>query len=215
MTNPFYKLIQIDHLTNMTYRLRLTRNDFKFTAGQCVNLGRPESGVNREYSIYSGANDDYLEFLIREVEDGIVSTDLKKLKPGDLVDIDGPYGEFTLVNPDADNKYLFIASGTGIAPFHSFVKTYPDLDYTILHGIRQLDEAYDADTYKTGRYISCVSRETSGNFHGRVTEYLKQNRVFPDTICYLCGNRGMISEAYDILRAYGVSGDNLNTEVFF
>jgi NAD(P)H-flavin reductase len=36
-----------------------------------------------------------------------------------------------------------------------------------------------------------------------------------DTICYICGNRAMIIDAYDILRDKNISGNNIITEVFF
>jgi len=48
-----------------------------------------------------------------------------------------------------------------------------------------------------------------------VTEYVAEHPVAPETICYLCGNNAMIAEMYDLLRAQGVPGDNLFTEIFF
>ncbi len=68
-------------------------------AGEWWRLVTP-SGVNREYSMYSDANAPHLEFLIRQVAGGTVSPALAAVKPGDSVEIDGPYGEFTLKTPD-------------------------------------------------------------------------------------------------------------------
>ncbi len=141
---------------------------------------------------------------------------MQKLKIGDEVTIDGSYGLFTIANPEkTNNKYLFVGTGTGIAPFHSFALSYPKLDYRILHGVSYKKELYDARDYSKGGYIACVSRETGGDFHGRVTEYLRKHPVEPKTICYLCGNSEMINEVYDILRGQNVNGTNIITEVFF
>jgi|SRR3989338_3244288 len=215
------KVLAVRHLTDQTFVLRLERDGFEFEPGQCVNLGIPGEGVNREYSTYSSVNEpDFLEFLIRKVPGGLVSEKLQLLKAGDEVTLDGAYGLFVLKNPDdLSLRYRFIATGTGIAPFHSFVKSYPDLNYQILHGIRLVSEEYDRKDYGEGHYIACVSQEQvetgSGNFHGRVTDYLKKDPVEPKNIFYLCGNNSMINEVYDILRDQKVSGSNIFTEVFF
>ncbi|MCX7848320.1 MAG: hypothetical protein N2595_09870 [bacterium] len=133
-----------------------------------------------------------------------------------MVDFDGPYGRFVIEDPtDRGRKYLFVATGVGIAPYHSFVRSYPGLDYVLVHGVRYCEERYDREAYEGGRYIACVSREDGGDYRGRVTEYLREHRVDPGTICYLCGSNAMIAEAYDILRGQGVPGDNLFTEIFF
>ena len=49
----------------------------------------------------------------------------------------------------------------------------------------------------------------------RLTEYLQKHPAQPDSIVYLCGNRSMIIDAFEILREQGVPGNNLFTEVFF
>jgi ferredoxin-NADP reductase len=216
-TTQVHKILQIRHLTDQAYVLRLEKKGFQFIPGQCVNIGLIDGAVNREYSTYSGINDDYLEFLIKEVQDGLVSPELKKLNPGDQVQLDGAYGLFTLKEPENKKlKYTFIASGTGISPFHTYVKSYPELDYQILHGIRFANEQYDKQDYKNGQYISCVSRDKQGgDFHGRVTDFLKKNKPDHDRIYYLCGNADMINDVYDILREAGVGGSNIYTEVFF
>ena len=209
------KVLNIRHLSESTFCLRIERNNFKFVPGQCVNIGLVGSGINREYSTYSGINEDFLEFLIRKVPGGAVSVDLSKLKPGREVTLDGAYGDFIIAKPAAKRKFIFIGSGTGIAPFHSYVKSYPKLDYRIIHGIRYGSEQYDSQDYRKGRYYACVSKEGGGNFSGRVTAYLKKISMPYNALYYLCGNRSMINDVYDILRYRGINGNNIFTEVFF
>lgn len=209
------KVLAVRYLSDSTYILRCQRNNFKFIPGQCVNIGLVGSAVNREYSTYSGTSDNYLEFLIRKVKDGAVSVGLSRLKNDEEVTLDGAYGKFTIVNPTGKQKYVFIGSGTGIAPFHSFVKSYPKIDYCILHGIRYKSEQYNREDYGKSRYISCVSREKGGDFAGRVTDYLKNRHLAVDTLYYLCGNKSMINDVYDILREREINGSNIFTEVFF
>lgn len=213
---PVYHVDTIRHLTASTFVLRLERQGLKFRAGQCVSLSVQGTGVTREYTIYSGEQDPYLDFLVKEVLGGVLSPMLKQCKSGDVLRLRGPYSNFVLDTPQAaGRKYLFIATGTGIAPFHACVRSYADLDYTLLHGVRTADECYDRADYAGGRYIACVSREQAGDFHGRVTTYVREHPVDKQSHCYLCGNRAMIEEIYELLRAQGIPSDRIFSEVFF
>lgn len=210
-----HKVLSVTGLTASTYILRLERKDIKFQAGQYVSVGIPGKRQHREYSIYSPDTAPYIELLIREVEDGSVSKRLRKLEPGDMVELDGPFGFFTLPQDHSEKKLLFIASGTGISPFHSFVMSEKDLDYRILHGVRYASEAYGSADFDSTRHILCTSREPGTGFHGRVTEWLRQNPAGPDTLCYLCGNCDMIYDCFDILEEQGVPAGNMHAEVYF
>ena len=210
------KVQNIRELTPTAYVLRFDREDIPFRAGQHILLGLEDDIQAREYSIYSGENEDFFEVLIKEVKEGIVSKKLKRLKPGATVKFENPVGYFVLRDEDiANRKFLFVASGTGIAPFHSFVKTYKGMDYQLLHGVRDISEAYDRTDYDPERHVMCTSRDTRGDFHGRVTEYLKTHETDPSALVYLCGNCEMIHEAYDILLSQGVPSENLHAEVYF
>jgi NAD(P)H-flavin reductase len=211
-----YRLLDIEHLTNHTFRLRVERPDISIKAGQWFSLGLPGRGINREYSLYSGADDPYLEFLIRSVENGLVSVNLQEARTNDLIEIDGPYGDFCLTEPiDPKKRHLLVATGTGIAPFHSFVATYPELSCSILHGIRGEHECYHAEDYNGVNYRTCISRPANGNTGQRVTNILADHVTPPDAVVYLCGNRSMITDAFKLFHEQGVCGNQINAEVFF
>lgn len=215
-TNEQFLVHSVTHLTESTYILRFDRNDMKFTPGQHLTLGMMEDKQLREYSIYSPNNVDYLEVLVKEVEEGHVSKRLKYLKEGQAVNVEGPFGFFTIDSSKvSSHKFLFIASGTGIAPFHSIIESTPNINYTILHGVKYGEEQYESDKYPDGRYIGCTSRDREGAFNGRVTDYLRENDIDSNTLVYLCGNYEMIHEVYDILTNKGLSPDNIRTEVYF
>ncbi len=214
--NRIFRLQSIRHLTDTTYILRFDRNGMEFDAGQHITLGVGGDNQTREYSIYSTVDDPFMEVLVKEVEIGVVSRRLKKVKPGELLNVDGPFGFFTL-DPEkiTNQKYLFIGTGTGISPFHSLAGSYAGLDYKILHGVRYMEEAYENDFYPGDRYVLCTSKDKQGDFQGRVTDYLKKNPVSSDTLVYLCGNCDMIYEVYDLLTSRGMPAENIKTEVYF
>lgn len=215
MIAPF-SVSEIRNLCDASYVVRFNKRDLKFRPGQHLVVGVLGMSDAREYSVYSGKDEEFLEILVREVEDGVVSKKLRRLNPGNTLEVNGPYGFFmTNAQPPAGKKLLFIASGTGIAPFHSFVKSFPEADYTIIHGIRTIDEAYERETYKKDRYIACTSRDDKGDFHGRLTAYLKTIEIEIDTMVYLCGNSDMVFESIDILQEKGLSNSHIFTEVYF
>ena len=234
--NHIVSVIGTKELTESTYVLKIGRGGLAFEAGQYISLGLPGNAEKREYSIYSGVDDDYLDVLVKEIDEGIVSKQLKHLQKGAHVEMDGPFGFFTLKKENKkDIKPVFIASGTGIAPFHSFVRSNPQLEFTLIHGVRLAEEAYDREAYNRivnerkafntmppgqdtsgqNRYILCTSRDQKGDFHGRVTHYLSENPQGLDSDYYLCGNSNMIHEVYEILREQGVETGRIHAEVYF
>ncbi len=217
MSNNYHKVLTVRELTESTFVLGIERKNMVFEPGQHILLGKAGDIHHREYSIYSGVEDEQLEVLVKEVDDGLVSKKLKKLAPGDEVEIQGPLGFFTLDEEfmKDENPFLFVASGTGISPFHSMVRSIKELNYTVLHGVRYGEETYEKKDYDPDRYISCITRDESGKFHGRVTDYIRQAQFDPKTHCYLCGNFEMIRDAMDLLEAKGIPQDHLHAEVYF
>ena len=213
---PRHLVQSVRKLTATTFVIRVDRHAFRALAGQHVTLGPHRFAINREFSIYSSPDDPYLEFLIIARAGSETACALQQAQPGDEVDLAGPYGEFHIVAPeDRTRRYLFVATGVGIAPFHCFVRHHPGLDYRIIHGVARLEDRYDMADYERSRYVACVSREEGGDFKGRVTDYLREHPVEPDRLCLICGHSAMVANAYDLLRGQGVPSDNLLTETFF
>jgi len=89
------------------------------------------------------------------------------------------------------------------------------LNYTLIHGVKYMEEAYDSQDYAPDRYLLCTSREGSGNFQGRVTDFLQINNPDTDADYYLCGNSSMIHDVYDLLKDKNVDAGRIHAEVYF
>jgi ferredoxin--NADP+ reductase len=203
-------------LTETAYIIRMDRMGMEFRAGQYITVGIPSNVNRREYSIFSNEKDDFLEILAVEVNHGMLSQELKKVKMGDKMVIEGPYGFFTIPEEKIRAKrFIFLASGTGVSPFHSMVGSYSGLDYVLLHGVRTVEDAYERKHFHPGRYILCTSRDTRGDFYGHLTEYLIKHRADLEAEYYFCGNSNMIHDAMDILESKGVSPEQFHAEVYF
>jgi ferredoxin/flavodoxin---NADP+ reductase len=210
-----HHVLEVRHLTSSVFVLRLARNGLSFQPGQRLILGIENNPLSRYYSIYSGNNEGYIEVLIREVDNGALSGKFKLLEPGENVIVEGPFGDFILPDEIRDKKFLFIATGTGIAPYHCMVKSHPELNYTLLHGIKQCHEMFEKNDYASSMYIPCITGETCNSHKGRVTHYIEQNQLDEYKAAYLCGNSHMIYNANLLLKKKGFSWGNIFVEVYF
>lgn len=207
-------VLEVRKLTGSASVIRFERAGLQFEPGQYIRVGIEGDPEIRDYSVYSGVDADYLEVLVRRVEDGLVSRQLCDLQVGEAVSVGGPYGHFKLTESIRSHPLLFVATGTGIAPYHSFIESYSGLDYRLIHGTSRLEEAYESGSYGD-HYFHCVSREDGGSFRGRVTEYLHTLEVHHTLQAFLCGNCDMIYEAFDLLQDKGMPTANIHTEVYF
>lgn len=86
-----------------------------------------------------------------DVPPGIASSYIFNLKPGDNVEVSGPYGEF--YTKDTDREMVFIGGGAGMAPMRShlydLLKTNKsDRKISFWYGARSLREMFYDDEFK-------------------------------------------------------------------
>jgi ferredoxin--NADP+ reductase len=204
-------ILEKKELSPSVVTLRLDRNGFVFDPGQYVFVSFPGENRVREYSVFSGIKDPYIDLLIKVVSDGCMSRRLKNISPGEELEIEGPFGFFTLNERFYSTPpLLLVATGTGISPFHSFIHSHPYLKYLLLHGVRYGDESYRHAFSE--KYVLCTSRDNSGDFHGRVTDYQLKHPVNNDHWCYLSGNWGMIEDMTEILVRQGIPYEHILSE---
>lgn len=203
-------------LSQDVYELRTEKPDgFTFQAGQKVLLGG--RGIAREYSLACGTDETELVFCFRRIINGEMSSFLAQVSIGQEIEMSKPYG-FLLHRP---GKSVFLATGTGVAPFVAYVKSGVR-DFIVLHGVTRVSELYYRDLLSEAAslYLPCLSRESKevadkcGGYNGRVTEYLARNITGDDYDFYLCGNGSMIHDAILLIdRKYPQS--RVFTETFF
>jgi ferredoxin/flavodoxin---NADP+ reductase len=211
---------------------------FGFEPGQYATLGlMGDAGklVQRPMSVSSSADrlDEY-EFFIRLVEGGAFTQLLWQRGVGDAINIKGPKGRF-LLQPDG-RRCLFVASGTGLAPFMSMIDTLRDRgqsrDIVLLHGAsydhdlywREELEELDADPGFPLRYVGTVSRPQhcpewrgcTGRVETIVEEQMRVHGLTPETATiYLCGNPDMISAVDEIATRLGFAPEQVRKELYW
>ncbi|MFZ5425017.1 MAG: ferredoxin--NADP reductase [Patescibacteria group bacterium] len=199
--------------------------EIAFIPGQFVNLKVNDSKY-RSYSIASNPHEHRtIKLAIDIAHEGLGSNYARSLKLSDEVTFIGPSGRFLLVEPFNKNL-VFIATGTGIAPFismfHALEHQKPNANVFLYFGIRNADEALYLDylnecvnNIPNFDYQICISKNgrLPKSVSGRVTQHVQ----IPDTKktdVYLCGNPKMITEITESLIKQGLSAENLFFERF-
>ncbi len=202
---------------------------FTWTPGQFVVLQHDVEGkpMRRSYSIASAPHEDTIDITVKRQENGRFSPVLYGLKEGDSLGLLGPFGRFSL--PDDERPLVFIAAGTGIAPFVSFLRTLArtadgrdvllvDSNHTpedILYReeVERLSGRLSLDVKHT------ITRPTPEmgwtGMTGRIDAKSIPEIGFPDDAWYLlCGSTRMVLDVIAALRENGVGLDRIRTEKF-
>lgn len=209
------RILSIEEVTAGVFILRFTR-EFPFKAGQMLWVRYPTDGPARLYSIASGEEEPYFEIIFDVVENGALTPILSKVKPGEDVWISEPSGKFT-----SDGKpAVWIATGTGIAPFASMARSGLYRQTLLIQGGRYCSSFYYHEIFEhlpSFEYVKCVSRESSeGCFTGRVSRYIETcYQPLPQRQHLLCGSAEMVVEVRDLLIARGIPYKNIISEIYF
>ncbi len=199
-----------------------------YTAGQFItmHIKRDDKVLRRSYSIANpllpNQDPQTLELAAGFVEHGPGTELLFNLKPGDTLETTGPFGRLTLKDEDP-TRYVLIATSTGITPYRAMLPELkkrldenPNLHVVILQGVQTSEDLLYHDEFKafadhTPRvtYRAQLSREnpmTSQQhdkhmFEGRVQTAFDALNFNPlQDIVYLCGNPGMVDDAFSQLK---------------
>ena len=207
-------IIERRWLSKKTFEIILNRPaSFTFKPGQRISLKFKK--MERDYSLASSPDESHLKLCIRHVKKGVLSQALGDTQIGTRISFAGPHGYFTYKDPQRPT--VFIATGTGIAPFRSMVRSGTSPDF-LLHGVETSEDLYYSEEFQSvaESYIPCLSQSKNSQtyFRGRVTDYLQMHLPPDNYDFYLCGRREMIRDA-TLLVDELFEGSNIYTETFY
>jgi ferredoxin--NADP+ reductase len=166
---------------------------------------------------------------------GVCSNYLCDLNVGDEVQLSGPNGKRFLLPTDMDaHDYLFLATGTGIAPFRGMLMELLENPsgssaaqiHLVMGSPYTTDLLYHdlllrlAESHENFHYHTAISREDAGDGGGRYVDGLLDDGMDTfagllsnqRTLIYLCGLDGMRIGLFRTLAAHGLDGGYLSID---
>ena len=195
-----------------------------FEPGQYVRIQPAGADFHRSYSMANVPGTDRLQFFVRLVPGGVFSEWLVHSKVGDAVALSAPHGTFFL--RDEDRPRLFVAGGTGVAPFLSMLRSMvshpPAQPTTLLVGARTPGHLFALDELKSlgeqlqGLHLRiAVEQDVQPGCHaGYATDLIAQVGLDPSTRVYLCGPPLMVEAGRHAAEAAGLKRADVLCERF-
>jgi propane monooxygenase reductase subunit len=228
------RVAEIEALTHDIRRLRLTLvtpGDMPFVSGQYVDIHVPGTDETRSFSMANTAvQRDYLEFIIKLYPGGLFSGLLENgLKPGDPLDVTGPYGTCTL-RERSQRDLLFLGGGAGMAPLWSLVNALAETGskrkVVYYYGARTPRDIFYASqmsaigsrlpNYRSVLALSEVGPGQDWNGEvGLITDIV--DRLEPDLTeheAYICGPPPMVDAAIALLERRGIPPERIYFDKF-
>ncbi|MGB0749983.1 MAG: benzoate 1,2-dioxygenase electron transfer component BenC [Magnetospiraceae bacterium] len=214
-----------DSSTTVVFTIE-TEEPLKFLPGQYVNIQVPGTEQTRSYSFSSAPDHEELEFLIRDVPNGLMSTYMRnQAEVGETLTFFGPYGTFYL-RPTI-RPILMLAGGTGLAPFLSMLRWLKDnrTDQPILlaYCVNTMDDLVGLEELEALKkvitefdYFTIVVDADSGHEKtGYVTDHLVPDHFYGGEVdVYLCGPPPMVEAVRKWFTDSGIEPRNFMFEKF-
>ncbi|MFO7888184.1 MAG: FAD-dependent oxidoreductase [Eubacteriales bacterium] len=219
------ELKEIRQETSDVYSFIFNRpENFKWKPGQHGVFKFTDREVNegKDFRIYSFASineEDMILFSTRIVDEpSEFKKNLLKLKPGDVMTVDGPMGKFTI--KDYSKPSLVMAGGIGITPIRALVKDVHKNnvkvnDIKVLYSDDRGEFAF-TDTLKeageNSEGLEVVFISDRNEFTDKIDAYAKKHKN--NSLYYISGTPGMTSFFKEKLRGFGVDKENIVTDTF-
>lgn len=228
------RIAHIEALTHDIRRLRLdfvTPGDITFAPGQYVDIHVPGTDETRSFSMANTPKErNFLEFIIKLYPGGLFSGLLEgTLKPGDPLDVTGPYGTCTLREKSA-RDLIFMGGGAGMAPLWSLVNGLAESGskrkVIYYYGARAPRDVFFENemsaigarlpNYRNVLALSEVAADQpwSGEV-GLITDVV--DRLEPDLTeheAYICGPPPMVDAAIALLERRGIPPERIFFDKF-
>lgn len=202
-----------------------------FTSGMFAMLyyRDPATGqeIGRAFSIANAPPSNYFEFMIAMIH-GQITSKLEVAKAGDIYWISAPYGEFKF-DIDPGKKFMFIAGGTGIAPFFSAIRYAKSagkkIDACMLYSIRHPYDVIKKDELEEFvndglKLTTTVTRPQPDDQWAGPTGHIDAEMIkkfipdFAERQCYICGPPTFVAALKEAIVSLGMDERSIKNEMW-
>lgn len=221
---------------------------FQYKTGQYLTVRMDVDGVShrRNYSLCSSPFfDEPLAIAVKRVDDGVVSSWLNEgVKPGDVIEVYPPMGNFTKeLSAEHAKHYVMFGGGSGITPLMSILKSVlrvePKSTITLFYANRNRDsvifdeqirlleqshpgmltvvhllESTDGKSGSDSKGASVENAIVGVMDRPMVASLLQKIDRKQDTEFFVCGPPGMMDSVMTVLKESGVDDKHIHREYF-
>lgn len=233
------KVISQKEWANGLFSLFVEASIPSFSAGQFIQIALDENPtLFRPYSLVNAPHEAQLEFYYSLLTEGALTPALTKLKKDEPIYLaPKAAGRFILSQVGPGEILWLFATGTGLGPFISMLKTdepwkrFPHI--VLIHSVRYLDElthqpliqAWQQDYAAQFHWIPIVTRERIDHVYSQRIPSLLQSGALESAAqlalsvntsqVMLCGNPNMVEEVLTLLqeRALQISRPHLAGQI--
>jgi ferredoxin-NADP reductase len=199
-----------------------------YRAGQALLVASHGYERRRPYSIAispeESEREGRIELLVGLNDAGSPGPHLN-LEPATLVDVEGPVGRFTFPDRPDEERFVFIAGGTGIAPLRAMLHRAlhtPHKQIGVLYSARTpVEFAYErelralAERHRIELKLT-VTREAADDWSGARGRIGRDDLAplvhDPATLCFICGPPALVDQMPRVLGELGVTPERIRIE---
>lgn len=214
--------------TLMTFEL-VEPNLLNFDAGQYVSIQVDPQGDRRSYSICSEPSKTHaFELLIDMAPHGLGVTYLDQLQFGQEISALAPMGRFYIEENMINQPLVFVATGSGVAPFRSMIldqlQKQSKVPMTLYFGLRHEEDLFWQDEWQRLQTqfpnfvfhpVLSQPKQEWPLCRGRVTNCLAVHELDKTAHYLLCGNDQMIKDVSAQLQQSGIQLTQIHHEKFY
>ncbi len=230
-----YRVARIDRFD--TYQILtvepVTSKDLvDFEPGQYATVGFYQNGrptPMRPFSITSAPGTGQLQFAMRPF--GKFTSRLRRLRPGDRINIQGPFGNF-IIDHSQDERLIMLAAGIGITPILSIIRDATrrglSLPITLIYSNSSAEEIPFKEELLALMHenpllnvvfsvTDSASNQSQRIIGGRVNAHLIEQLSGPDinkNTFFVCGPSGYLRSVNKMLKSLYVDKSAIITESF-
>jgi len=228
---PKFQITDIINRSNNVSSFRFKRPlDFQYLPGQyiIVQLDIKHQSVQKAFSLSSSPTEtEFIEFT-KKFTGHEFSEGLKALQVGDSLNVDGPFGYFTL--KENENKIVMLAGGIGVTPFRSMIQYCVDKgidnDIVMIYSNKTEDDIIFRDDFQemmtkhpNFSIVLTCTRPTDNwtSICGRIDRNMIEREVpdFNERMFYVCGPPVMVESMRELLRSMDIPDNMILFEDFF
>ncbi|MGV8171702.1 MAG: ferredoxin reductase family protein [Candidatus Woesearchaeota archaeon] len=211
-----YKIKKIT-IMNECYEIILTPNNkgIHFKSGQFIFVKFHNAKIGKEshpFSIASASGNNDIRIIVKNLGD--YTSNLKELRVGNMVVVEGPYGKF---HADDYTDEVWVAGGIGITPFLGLAQDFKDGNVHLFYSVKSSREFICLkelqDIAKTNNNFKIYPWTTTEQGYLTAEEIAKKinlkNKKF-----YLCGPVSLKIALRKALISKGISKNNIHDERF-